>query len=156
MPGFDKTGVAQIAPSWGAQIAPIFFRGHYWLYRSPVDHRDIKTSQGCSKRLLVVCRICRSCLFVIQFCLCGPIWVNLGLFMTFSGQFRAILAILKTVTIKNQDQPHWYDSDSLYLLVLLQSESPIDIWRPKASSMYYRQNLWFLLRGETWLDNLAS
>ena len=28
MPSFDKTGVAQIAPDWGAQNAPIFFRGH--------------------------------------------------------------------------------------------------------------------------------
>ena len=28
IPSFDKTGVAQIAPNRGAQIAPIFFRGH--------------------------------------------------------------------------------------------------------------------------------
>ena len=26
IPSFDKTWVAQIAPNWGAQIAPIFFQ----------------------------------------------------------------------------------------------------------------------------------
>ena len=53
MPSFDKTGPAQIAPDWGAQIAPIFFRGHN-IDLLFVDHRDIQTSQGCSKRLLSV------------------------------------------------------------------------------------------------------
>ena len=49
IPSFDKTGVAQIAPNRGAQIAPIFFQRP--LYRYPVDYRDIQILQGCSKRL---------------------------------------------------------------------------------------------------------
>ena len=53
MRSFHQMGVAQIAPNRVAQIAPNLFRDHDIEILLTIG-RNIKTSQGCSKRLLAV------------------------------------------------------------------------------------------------------